>query len=76
MIVLDEQLQGLGIEAKIKHWYRGSVVLIQQLRPGTVVKDEAFLRCYEKPRSRRSSPLTTPISGANRPQRNLIVAFV
>ncbi|MGE0825590.1 MAG: hypothetical protein AB7G75_12200 [Candidatus Binatia bacterium] len=41
MIVLDEELQGLGLEEEISHWYRGSVVLIKTLRPGTVIKDEA-----------------------------------
>lgn len=52
MIVLDEQLQGLGLEAEIKRWYRGSVILVQQLRPGTVVKDEeisVLLRKAKKP---------------------------
>lgn len=42
MIVLDEELQGLGLEATIGQWYRGAVILIKQLRPGTVIKDEAI----------------------------------
>jgi hypothetical protein len=42
MIILDEELQGLGLEAAISHWYRGAVLIIKQLRPGTVVKDEAI----------------------------------
>jgi hypothetical protein len=42
MIVLDEELQGLGLEEAISSWYRGSVVLIKTLRPGTVIKDEAI----------------------------------
>jgi len=41
MIVLDEELQGLGLEEKISNWYRGSILLIKALRPGTVIKDEA-----------------------------------
>ncbi len=41
MIVLDEELQGLGLEEEISNWYRGSVLLIKALRPGTVIKDEA-----------------------------------
>jgi hypothetical protein len=41
MIVLDEELQGLGLEATIGQWYRGAVILIKHLRPGTVIKDEA-----------------------------------
>ena len=42
MIVLDEELQGLGLEDAISSWYRGSVLLIKALRPGTVIKDEAI----------------------------------
>ena len=42
MIVLDEELQGLGLEATITQWYRGAVLLIKHLRPGTVIKDEAI----------------------------------
>lgn len=42
MIVLDEELQGLGLEEAISAWYRGSVILIKSLRPGTVIKDEAI----------------------------------
>ncbi len=42
MIVLDEELQGLGLEETISHWYRGPVILIKALRPGTVIKDEAI----------------------------------
>lgn len=52
MIVLDEQLQGLGLEDAISRWYRGSVFLVRQLRPGTVIKDEAIptlLRRFKQP---------------------------
>ena len=42
MIILDEALEGLGLEATIGQWYRGAVVLIKHLRPGTVIKDEAI----------------------------------
>ena len=42
MIVLDEQLQGLGLEEAIARWYRGAVVVVKRLRPGTVIKDEAI----------------------------------
>jgi len=42
MIVLDEELQGLGLEDAISAWYRGPVILIKALRPGTVIKDEAI----------------------------------
>jgi hypothetical protein len=52
MIVLDEELQGLGLEEAIAHWYRGAVLIVKQLRPGTVIKDEAIstlLRRAEQP---------------------------
>jgi hypothetical protein len=42
MIVLDEQLQGLGLEAAVSHWYRGTVLIVKRLRPGTVIKDDAI----------------------------------
>jgi len=42
MIVLDEELQGLGLEEAISGRYRGPVLLIKALRPGTVIKDEAM----------------------------------
>ena len=42
MIVLDEQLQGLGLGEAIARWYRGAIVVVKQLRPGTVIKDEAI----------------------------------
>jgi|SRR6185295_8893437 len=42
MIVLDEELQGLGLERAIADWYRGAVLIVKRLRPGTVIKDEAI----------------------------------
>jgi hypothetical protein len=42
MIVLDEQLLGYGLRAAIAHWYRGRVLDVTQLRPGTVIHDEAI----------------------------------
>lgn len=42
MIVLDEELQGLGLEEAISVWYHGPVILIKALRPGTIIKDEAI----------------------------------
>jgi hypothetical protein len=42
MIVLDEQLQGLGLEDAVARWYRGSVLVVKTLRPRTVIKDEAI----------------------------------
>jgi hypothetical protein len=42
MIILDEQLLGRGLEQKIEAWYRGSVRFITDLRPNTVIKDDAI----------------------------------
>lgn len=42
MIVLDEQLLGRNLERAIAAWYRGSVQFITELRPNTVIKDEAI----------------------------------
>jgi hypothetical protein len=44
MIVLDEQLQGIRLEAALKRWYRGRVCIITDLRPGIVIKDEMIPR--------------------------------
>lgn len=41
MIVLDEQLLGRGIETAISHWYPGAVTFLIDLRPHTVIKDDA-----------------------------------
>jgi hypothetical protein len=41
VIVLDEQLSGRRLENSIAAWYRGSVVFVTELRPGTIIKDEA-----------------------------------
>ena len=42
MIVLDEQLQGLGLEEAIARWYRGAVFVVKKLRSGMVMKDKAI----------------------------------
>ena len=42
MIVLDEQLLGLSIEQDIAAWYAGAVLFITDLRPHTVIKDDAI----------------------------------
>ncbi len=42
MIVLDEQLMGRAISRDIARWYVGSVQFITDLRPGTVIKDDAI----------------------------------
>ena len=45
MIVLDEQLLSYGIQESIARWYRGAVTDITQLRPHTVILDEAIPCC-------------------------------
>ena len=42
MIVLDEHLDGLGLETAIARWYHGKVVNIKTLRAGTIIKDDAI----------------------------------
>ena len=42
MIVLDEQLLGRDLEHAIAVWYRGAVLFITDLRPNTVIKDDAI----------------------------------
>lgn len=42
MIVLDEQLLGRSLETEIARWYRGAVQFIVDLRPNTVIKDDAI----------------------------------
>jgi hypothetical protein len=52
MIVLDEQLLSYGIQSSIARWYRGIVTDITQLRPNTVILDEAIpllLRAVSRP---------------------------
>lgn len=42
MIVLDEQLLGRGLELEIARWYRGAVCFITEIRPASVIKDDAM----------------------------------
>ena len=42
MIVLDEQLLGRNIEREIGRWYPGSVRFVTDLRPHSVIKDDAI----------------------------------
>lgn len=52
MIVLDEQLLGRNIEVEIAKWYRGAVRFITDLRPNTMIKDDAIpelLRPQDQP---------------------------
>lgn len=52
MIVLDEQLYSVELAKEIEHWYPGQVISIKDLRPQTLVKDDAIdvlLRAVSKP---------------------------
>lgn len=48
MIVLDEQLLGRDIEKQIARWYQGAVCFITDLRPNTVIKDDAIPRLLQQ----------------------------
>jgi len=48
MIVLDEQLLGRRIELDIARWSRGAVRFIMDLRPNTVIKDDAIPACLRQ----------------------------
>jgi hypothetical protein len=41
MIILDENLQDRRIREAIARWYPGQVLFIRNLRPGTIIKDDA-----------------------------------
>ena len=50
MIILDENVLGLRLDMPIARWYAGCVCDLTDLRPGTVIKDEAIpqlLRQYK-----------------------------
>lgn len=42
MIVLDENLKDNRIRDAIAQWYQGQVLFIRDLRPNTIIKDEAI----------------------------------
>jgi hypothetical protein len=42
VIVLDEQLLGANLEQAIGKWYQGNVCFITDLRPNSIIKDEAI----------------------------------
>lgn len=50
--MLDEQLLGRGLELEIARWYRGPVRFLIDLRPQTLIKDDAvpkLLRQQSRP---------------------------
>ena len=48
MIVLDEQLLGRDLEEQIARWYQGAVCFIVDLRPNTVIKDDAIPKLLQQ----------------------------
>ena len=48
MIVLDEQLLGRDLEIEIARWYRGAVRFITDLRPNTIIKDDAIPKLLQQ----------------------------
>lgn len=48
MIVLDEQLKHANLEEQLAKWYRGRILNITALRPGTVIKDDAVPLLLQK----------------------------
>jgi len=42
MIILDEQLLGRNLEQAIAKWYPGHICFITDLRPNSIIKDEAI----------------------------------
>lgn len=42
MIVLDENLKDPQVAASLRAWYRGRICHINDLRPGTTIKDDAI----------------------------------
>jgi len=42
MIVLDENIHSRQILTSIAEWYRGQVVSVTELRPGSVIRDDAI----------------------------------
>lgn len=42
MIVLDEQLEDPRLVQLIEQWYKGAVIYVSQLRPQTIIKDDAM----------------------------------
>jgi predicted GTPase len=42
MIVLDEQLLGRKLEEHLAAWYSGTVCFVTDLRPNSIIKDDAI----------------------------------
>lgn len=51
MIVLDENIHDARILDSVKRWYRGQVISVVELRPQTIIKDDAIPRLLLHTRS-------------------------
>ena len=52
MIVLDDQLEDARIQQAIARWYKGTVIYLKDLRPASVIRDDAvpmLLRTIKQP---------------------------
>ena len=50
MIVLDEQISNKRMVDSIRAWYPGAVISIRDLRPGTIILDDAIPSLLHKKR--------------------------
>jgi hypothetical protein len=48
VIVLDENLQVLRLDNPIAIWYPGRVCYVTELRPASIIKDEAVPGCLQQ----------------------------
>lgn len=48
MIVLDEELLGRNLETAIARWYKGTVCFVTDLRPQSVIKDDAIPKLLQQ----------------------------
>lgn len=48
MIVLDEQLLGRNLETVIAQWYKGNICFITDLRPQSIIKDDAIPKLLQQ----------------------------
>jgi hypothetical protein len=54
MIVLDDSMDAQDVFDPLKRWVKGKVVFLGELRPGTLIKDEAIPCCSDSRNNRRS----------------------
>lgn len=51
MIVLDEQMSNRRLLNAIGKWYRGKVVFVKDLRPGSIIKDDSIPQLLRQTKS-------------------------